>query len=155
MTVYRYTIPWLVIDDATGDPVRNRSDGVLFDPSGTAVPAKTLLGVATAIQTGPKGTTVDFTAEIPMGYVRFGSVETAVWADAQANALPVAEQAAAEAAAMRAQVATIAENASEVAYFYRDANGDIWISDTPVLVGGGVPRVNVDGDPVVVFTSNI
>ena len=60
-----------------------------------------------------------------------------------------------DAASMRATVEAIASTASEVAYFYRDSAGDIWVSGDPVLVGGGVPRIDANGDPVVVFSSLI
>ena len=46
---------------------------------------------------------------------------------------------------------SIAATASEVAYFYRDTEGDIWVTGEPVLVGGGVPRLDANGDPVVLF----
>ena len=155
MAVYRYTIPWVMFDSNAGELIKNRNDGVLLDAAGTTVPTKTLLGVPTQVQTGPHGTTVAFTAEIPFGHVRIGTVTSAVWADEQANALGIAQQAAADAAAMRAAVELIADTATEIAYFYRDPAGDIWISDSPVLVGGGVPRIDVNGDPVVVFSSTI
>ena len=67
------------------------------------------------------------------------------------NSSEQAIQAAADAAAARAAVELIAETASEIAYFYRDTEGDIWVTNEPVLVGGGVPRLDANGDPVVIF----
>ena len=67
------------------------------------------------------------------------------------SALETATQAPADAASMRATVEAIAATASEVAYFYRDTEGDIWVTGGPVLVGGGVPRLDANGDPVVLF----
>ena len=155
MAVYTYSIPWAVFDSDAADFVRNRDDGVLLDASGATIPTNSLLGVASPVRTGPHGTTVAVTASIPFGHVRFGAVTTAVWADEQANALATAQQAAADAASMRATVEAIASTASEVAYFYRDSSGDIWVSGEAVLVGGGVPRIDANGDPVVVFSSLI
>ena len=103
------------------------------------------------MSTGPSGVTAPFHAQIPYGRVRFGGVEAAVFSIESMSALETATQAAADAAAMRATVEAIAATASEVAYFYRDTEGDIWVTGEPVLVGGGVPRLDANGDPVVLF----
>ena len=155
MATYHYTLPWTVLDVGNNSLVLNRSDGILLDDQGNEHPVTTPAGVPANVSTGPSGVTAPFHAQIPYGRVRFGSVEDAVEAAVfsieSMAALETATQAAADAASMRATVEAIAATASEVAYFYRDTEGDIWVTGEPVLVGGGVPRLDANGDPVVLF----
>lgn len=151
MAIYHFTLPWVVLDSAAGDLVKNRSDGVLLSVDGVQVQATTALGVPTAIRTGPAGTTTPFQASIPAGRVRFGDVEAAVFCDENANAVTKAEAAAATAAQALASIQVIGQNASEISYIFRDTAGDVWVSDTPVVVGGGKPRVDAAGDVWVDF----
>ena len=155
MATYHYTLPWTVLDVGNNALVLNRSDGVLLDDQGNEHPVTTPAGVPANVSTGPSGVTAPFHAQIPYGRVRFGGVESAVEAAVfsieSMAALETATQAAADAAEMRIIVEAIAATASEVAYFYRDSEGDIWVTGEPVLVAGGVPRLDANGDPVVIF----
>ena len=151
MATYHYTLPWTVLDVGNNSLVLNRSDGILLDDQGNEHPVTTPAGVPANVSTGPSGVTAPFHAQIPYGRVRFGGVEAAVFSIESMSALETATQAAADAASMRATVEAIAATASEIAYFYRDTEGDIWVTGEPVLVGGGVPRLDANGDPVVLF----
>lgn len=151
--IYHYSLPWVVLDSTTATLITNRNDGVLLDRSGNEVPATTPLGVPTKIATGPAGTTVAFHASISGGRVRFGNVEAAVFADENLDAAERAEAAAAAAAETLASMRRIETTASEITYIYRDTAGDVWVSSTPVLQGGGKPRVTAEGDVIVDFTS--
>ena len=151
MATYHYTLPWTVLDVGNNSLVLNRSDGILIDDQGNEHPVTTPAGVPANVSTGPSGVTAPFHAQIPYGRVRFGGVEAAVFSIESMSALETATQAAADAAEMRVIVEAIAATASEVAYFYRDSEGDIWVTGEPVLVGGGVPRLDANGDPVVIF----
>ena len=152
MTTYHFTLPWVVLDSATATLIRDRADGVLLDRYGQQVDARTPLGVPTLIRTGPAGTTVPFVADVPAGRVRFGTVEAAVWADENMDAAERAEAAAADARAVLERVTWIGENANEVSYFRRDLNGDVWVTDTPVIDGtGGYARIDSTGDVILTF----
>lgn len=150
-TIYHFTMPWPVLDVLENTLVKDRNDGVLLANDGTEVQATTPLGVVSPIRTGPSGTTSAFLAPIPAGRVRFGTVEAAVFADENMIAAPLAEKAAADAAATRAAVEHLAANASEISYLRRDANGDVWVTQDPVVSGGGFPRVTPEGDVIVSF----
>ena len=156
MAGFAYTFPWTVIDWTTGELTKNRTDGELLDPE-TNLPVAVVdaNGTPVPLKTGPFGTLEPFTAPIGRGIARFGEVRSLVISDSTLDSSDQATRAAAAAEAAAATVAQIAETATEISYFYRDTNGDIWISATPVLTGGGVPRLNSDGDPVIVFGSSI
>lgn len=150
MAIYHYTLPWVVVSD-TGAPIGARSDGALLDIDGNPVTATTSLGVPTLVATRPQGTTLPFQADIPAGRVRFGDVEAAVFSDENLNALPSAEAARIAAENAYAAVQHIGETAAEITYLYR-LGEDVWVSDTPVVEGGGKPRVDpVTGDVWVDF----
>lgn len=152
MAGFAFTFPWVVQDWTSGQLTQNRADGELLDPD-TDQPVEVfdVNGQMTALKTGPFGTLAPFTANLRHGIARFGEVRTLVISDGALNSSEQAIQAAADAAAARAAVEAIAETASEIAYFYRDTEGDIWVTNEPVLVGGGVPRLDANGDPVVIF----
>ena len=152
MAGFAFTFPWVVQDWTTGQLTQNRTDGELLDPD-TDQPVEVfdVNGQMTALKTGPFGTLAPFTSHVRHGIARFGEVRTLVISDGALNSSEQAIQAAADAAAARAAVEAIAETASEIAYFYRDTEGDIWVTGEPVLVGGGVPRLDANGDPVVIF----
>ena len=151
MATYHYTLPWPVLDVATGQLLAGRTDGVLIDDVGNAQPVTTPAGLPTDVVTGPTGVTAPFRAQIPYGRVRFGTVEAAVFSNENMGSLQAAQAAAADAAATRAAVEFIAENATEISYMYRDAAGDVWVSEEPVVVGGGRPRLDPYGDVWVDF----
>ena len=151
MTLYNYHWPWVVWDYAASMPATDRVDGILKDPAGNTVPTFDETGAPAPLRTGASGVVRPFQAEIPRGVAHFGEGRAVVISDDAFDAREQALAAAADAAATRAAVERLADNAQEIAYFYRDAQGSIWLSATPVLVGGGVPRINEDGDPVVVF----
>ena len=153
--IYHYTLPFLVLDSVTGVPVPNRTDGVLLDGDGNEVATTTPYGVPTRVTTSPVGTTAPFLASIPAGRVRFGTVDVAVWADENFTAAERAEQAAALAQQTLDKVTWIGENASEVTYLYRSPDGSVMVSDTPVITGGGKPRVTADGDVFVTFPDDV
>lgn len=144
-TLYHYTLPWVVLDSQTATFVANRNDGILLDRDGQQVDAYTSLGVPTQIRTGPAGTTVPFQARISSGRVRFGDVEAAVFADETADALPQALAAAEAATAAQAAAERVASTATLVSNFYRDPDGEVWYSPTPVTTGGGQPVQSSDG----------
>ena len=152
MAGFAFTFPWVVQDWTTGQLTQNRADGELLDPD-TEQPVEVfdVNGQMTTLKTGPFGTLAPFTSHVRHGIARFGEVRTLVISDGALNSSEQAIQAAADAAAARAAVEAIAETASEIAYFYRDTEGDIWVTNVPVLVGGGVPRLDANGDPVVLF----
>lgn len=156
MAGFAYTFPWTVVDWTTGELTKNRTDGELLDPE-TNLPVAVVdaNGTPVPLKTGPFGTLEPFTAPIGRGIARFGEVRSLVISDSTLDSSDQATRAAAAAEAAAASVAYIADTATEIAYFYRDPAGDIWISDSPVLVGGGVPRIDANGDPVVVFSSTI
>ena len=151
--IYHYTLPFLVLDSVTGVPVPGRTDGVLLDGDGNEVATTTPYGVPTRVTTSPVGTTAPFLANIPAGRVRFGTVDTAVWADENFTAAERAEQAAALAQQTLDKVTWIGEHASEVSYFRRDANGDVWVTELPVInpADAGRARVTNDGDVIISF----
>ena len=149
--IYHYTLPFLVLDSVTGAPVPNRTDGVLLDGDGNEVATTTPYGVPTRVTTSPVGTTAPFLATIPAGRVRFGNVDAAVWADENFTAAERAEASAALAQQVLEKVTWIGENASEVTYLYRAPDGSVMVSDTPVVTGGGRPRVTAEGDVIVTF----
>ena len=152
MAGFAFTFPWVVQDWTTGQLTQNRADGELLDPdTDQPVDVFDVNGQMTTLKTGPFGTLAPFTAILRHGIARFGEVRTLVISDGALNSSEQAIQAAADAAAARAAVELIAETASEIAYFYRDTEGDIWVTNEPVLVGGGVPRLDANGDPVVLF----
>ena len=156
MAQYGYNFPWVVIDRMDGQPTANRTDGQLLDPvTRDVVQVVDANGAAVPLRTGPYGVLANFTADILYGLAKFGDTETLVMSDECLNALEEARDAKAEAAAAREAVERVAETATEIAYFYRDGAGDIYVSDTPVLVGGGVPRLDSNGDPVVVFSTGL
>lgn len=151
MTIYHYTLPWPVLDVLNNELVKNRADGILLTVDGAEADAHTPLGVATKITTGPSGTTTAFTATIPAGRVRFGAVEAAVFSDENMIAADTALKAANAAEAALATIQHIADTATEISYLYRDGAGDIWVSETPVVTGGGRPRIDSAGDVYVTF----
>lgn len=151
MSTYHYTLPFVVLDAATGAPVPNRTDGVLLDADGNEVPTTTPFGVPTRLSTSPVGTTAPFLAPIPAGRVRFGTTDAAVFADENFTAAERAAQSAALAQEVLDKVTWIGQNASEVTWLYRTPDGSVMVSDTPVITGGGKPRVTADGDVVVTF----
>lgn len=150
--IYHYTLPWPVLDSGTATLVKDRNDGVLIDIDGTQVEALTPLGAPTPIRTGPAGTTLVFHASIPAGRVRFGSVEAAVFADENMNALPAAL--AAQTAAVAAQTAAerAAANAVVVSHIRRTPDGEVFFTSTPVAAGGGQPIIRDDGTVVIRFS---
>ena len=153
--IYHYTLPWVVLD--TSDPntprlVAGRTDGVLVDRDGNQVDATTPLGMPTQIVTSSAGTTVPFQATVPAGRVRFGNVEAAVFADENLDAAERAEAAAQTAKDALSAIQHIGETATELSYFRRDSNGDVWVTELPVIDGtGGKPRVTSDGEVVIAF----
>ena len=152
MAGFAFTFPWVVQDWTTGQLTQNRADGELLDPdTDQPVDVFDVNGQMTTLKTGPFGTLAPFTSHVRHGIARFGEVRTLVISDGALNSSEQAIQAAADAAAARAAIELIAETASEIAYFYRDTEGDIWVTGEPVLVGGGVPRLDANGDPVVIF----
>ena len=152
MAGFAFTFPWVVQDWTTGQLTQNRADGELLDPdTDQPVDVFDVNGQMTTLKTGAFGTLAPFTSHVRHGIARFGEVRTLVISDGALNSSEQAIQAAADAAAARAAIELIAETASEIAYFYRDTEGDIWVTGEPVLVGGGVPRLDANGDPVVIF----
>ena len=151
--IYHFTLPWVVLDHTTGVTVPNRTDGILLDRDGAQVETTTPYGVPTRISTSPAGTTAAFLAPIPAGRVRFGNVDAAVFADENMDAAERAEAAAASAQAVVEKVQWIGENAAEVSYFRRDPNGDVWVTEFPVIdaASAGKPRVTTDGDVIITF----
>lgn len=149
--IYHFTLPWVVLDHTTGVTVPNRSDGVLLDRNGVQVETTTPYGVPTRISTSPAGTTAAFMAPIPAGRVRFGKVDAPVWADENMDAAERAEAAQAAAQQVLDTVTSIAQNATEVTYFGRTPEGDVYVSPVPIVTGGGRPRVTPSGDVVITF----
>lgn len=153
--MYSFTFPWIAWDYTLDGLAADRSDGVLKDPDGVVVATFDENGAPAPLRTGAAGIVRPFQAEIPRGVAWFGEGRAVVISDDAFESHDAAIAAAADAAATRAAVERLADNAQEIAYFYRDAQGSIWLSATPVLVGGGVPRIDANGDPVVVFSSLI
>lgn len=150
--IYHFTLPWVVLDRDTMTLVKDRTDGVLIDRDGNEVAVMTPMGVPTKISTSPVGTTLSFNAPVSMGRARFGNVEAAVFADENLDAAERAEAALAAAREVVEHVQWIGENATEVSYFRRDANGDVWVTEHPVIDGtGGKPRITTDRDVVITF----
>ena len=149
--IYHYTLPFLVLDSVTGAPVPNRTDGVLLDRDDNEIPVTTPFGVPTRVATSPVGTTAPFLAGIPAGRVRFGTADTAVWADENFTAAQSAEQSAALAQSVLDKMTWIGNNATEVTWMYRTDAGDVFVSETPILTGGGKPRITPEGDVYVTF----
>ena len=152
---FAYNFAWIAWDYNAGTVASDRTDGVLEGPDGQIVPTFDENDAPAPLRTGASGVVRPFRADVVRGVARFGEARAVVISDDGFESHEAALAAAAEAAATRAAVEQFAENASEVAYFYRDAQGDIWVSGDPVLVGGGVPRLDANGDPVVVFSSLI
>ena len=155
MSDYAFTFPWIARDYTAGTPASDRVDGVLEGPDGQVVATYDETGAPAPLRTGASGVVRPFRSSVVRGVARFGEARAVCVSDEAFESHEAALAAAAEAAATRAAVEQFAENASEVAYFYRDSAGDIWVSGDPVLVGGGVPRLDANGDPVVVFSSLI
>ena len=153
MAGFAFTFPWVVQDWTTGQLTQNRADGELLDPdTDQPVDVFDVNGQMTTLKTGPFGTLAPFTANLRHGIARFGEVRTLVISDGALNSSEQAIQAAADAAAARAAVESIAVNATEYSYMFRDPAGDIWVSETPVAIGiGGKPRVDEHGDVWVDF----
>lgn len=151
MANYAYNHYFVVYDWQTGVLASNRSDGRLLDDNGVQVTVRDVNGLETPLRTGPAGVIENFTAPVSHGTAVFGTVRTSVMSDAAMDGATAAEAAAASAASVAASVQYIAENATEVSYLYRDTAGDVWVSDTPVVVGGGKPRVDAAGDVWVDF----
>lgn len=154
MSDYAFTFPWIAWDYTAGTPASDRVDGVLEGPDGQVVATYDETGAPAPLRTGASGVVRPFRSSVVRGVARFGEARAVCVSDEAFESHEAAVAAAAEAAATRAAVERIAENATEIAYFYRDPAGDLWISPTPVLIGGGVPRIDENGDPVVVFTQD-
>lgn len=151
--IYHYTLPWVVLDQS--DPsapklVAGRTDGILLDRDGMQIDATTPLGMPTQIVTSSAGTTVPFQATVPAGRVRFGNIEAAVFADENMSAADQAAAAQQAAEDALASIQHIADTATEITYLYREGD-DIRVSQTPVVEGGGRPRITADGDVYVTF----
>lgn len=153
---YAYTFNWVVYDRQTKTIASSRSDGHLEDKTTKAL-IKTfdVNGLEVPLRTDSAGILAEFYADATSAHAVFGETRSLVISDYALDAKAEALAAAADAAATRAAVERIAETATEVAYFYRDGAGDIYVSDTPVMVGGGVPRLDSNGDPVVVFSTGL
>lgn len=152
MATYTYGHYFVVYDARTGLLSANRSDGRLLDHFGAEVEARDLNGIVVPLRTGPAGVIENFTAEISHGTAEFGTVRTTVFSDAAMDGADAARAAQTAAEAAAASVQWIADNATELSYLTRDPNGDVWVHEDPVLVGGGKPRIDpVTGDVTVFF----
>lgn len=152
MAQYGFTFPWVLIDRVTNQPSGDRVDGQSLHPvTREPVPVYDMLGQQVSLRTGPYGIISTFTADVSAGVARFGETETVVISDAGLNATDTALAAAADAKAARDAIELLAGTATEITYLYRDAAGDVWVSETPVIIGGGRPRVDSNGDVWVDF----
>ena len=152
MAGYAYTFPWVVVDWTTRALTANRDDGELLDPD-TGLPVEVLdnNGLPTSLRTGPFGILEPFTSGLTSGIARFGEVRSLVISDSALDSSDQARSSAQSAQAALDSILRIEENAAEISYLYRDANGDVWVSDTPVVVAGGRPRIDEAGDVWVDF----
>jgi len=129
MADYTYA-PFLLIDDVTGDVVRNAAGGQLLDQAGGVVqPVYDLLDAPVAsLTTNAKGVGAAFKADVPFGVVSFGSIALPVISvEAQQSGL---EAAAAQAAAEAAQESA-AESATSAAAAQSSAQAAAALVDAP------------------------
>ena len=151
MALYHFNLGWPVVDVTTGELVRDRGDGQMFDASGNPVITRNSVGVASPVSVGPHAITARFTAEVPFGMVRFGKGEAPVYADETFTAAETAAEAKAAAQAALDQLANISLNAQKVSYIERSPDGRVYFTSYPVLEGGGQPVVRADGTAYIEF----
>ena len=151
MAIYHFKLPWPVISTATGELVRNRGDGQLYDLNGTPAVSMTPLGVPAPVSTGKYGTTGEFTAEIEAGFVRFGDADATVYSNETFLSASLAAEAKAAAEDAQARIAQIAVNSTAISYIRRDSEGRVFFTNYPISEGGGQPVIRPDGTAYIRF----
>lgn len=137
--------PGLVTDDDTSAPIPNATGEFRATPDGAPLAVYDLLGTPMpGLATNDVGVLRRFSADVPSGYINFGSVSQFVASDQQQNALPTAT--AAQTAALAAQdSATTAATAAEASRVAAETAAGAATAPVDSAVDAGITRAVTAG----------
>ena len=140
MATYGYRFPQIAYENHSREPARWREDGRFLDGSGVEVRTTDLNGVPGPLRTGNNGVIAPFRADVDAGVAAFGdAVATLVLSDDAILNRDRINELLAVAQRVVADANEALRRAVPVSYIFREPDGRVGISRTPVEVEPGVP----------------